>query len=188
MSKADFGVDREFGIKWEDEVSDSLKDQLRSVMVSNISFDEDPETQLDGIDSILQQDEATFDIKTERPKYRNSPNLPIETWSVVDRAEKGWFHTSKSDYIIWLRPNKAETNIHSAFLMVLDDDLEAWFKERRESYRRVKVPNEGYTTIIRLVPINDFPEDKLYKFDLTLSDPVEDEQQELSDWVGGDDD
>lgn len=182
MSKADFNDDLAFGAEWESELSDRLESILLSVTVSNISFDNDPETQLNGIDSIVEQDDAKIDIKTEWAEYRNSPNLPIEVWSMFERQKRGWFLTSESDYIVWLRESKTGTNLHSGFIMVLDDELREWFQDRCDSYPRREIKNENWTTVIRLVPIDDFPEDKLFEFDPTLNEPVDDEQQDLSEW------
>lgn len=179
---ANFDDDEAFGSDWEEEFSDRLESLLLSVNVSNIAFDEDPDTQLDGIDSIVEQAEAEIDIKTERAKHRNSPNLPIEVWSMKEREKLGWFYTSESDYIVWLRESEGGTNLHTGFVMVLDNELREWFHERRESYRQVDVQNENWTTVVRLVPIDDFPADKLFEFDPTVHEPVKDSQQELSRW------
>lgn len=181
MARVDFESDLEFGVKWERKITELLKDKIQTVMVENISFDDDPETQLNGIDMVTELGDATIDVKTEKPGYMDSPNLPFETWSVKDE-KLGWFYTSDADFVLWTRLNH-RGGVHSLRAMVLDDELRDWFGERIESFRSHEVDNTTWTTVIRLVPMRKIPENKLYELATPDVTSENDEQTGLDAWV-----
>lgn len=183
MSKSDlfsFEEQKQFGNKWESELSDRLESVLTQAKIENISFTEQPEVQRNGIDAVMHDEEPDFDVKTQSYKHRNTGNLPIETWSVWPE-KPGWFYAADSDIIAWVYENQAGNNLLSTgYFMLKDDWLVKWFNDRIEDFREVFIPNEGYETVVRLVPIEVVPDTHITEFNPTLTENKDTEQYELS--------
>jgi hypothetical protein len=194
MSKAfDFDEQLSFGKEWEERFSRELEDLLLSVSVQNIDYDENPDLQRAGIDSILQQKSPTIQIKTQSHEYAHSSNLPFETMSVEEESVPGWIYTETADLIVWVFPNKPATNFYKqGYLMPFTDGLVEWFNERVDEFYRKRVPNTGrygdYYTAVRLVPIADIPDEFLARFDPRLPTERDTPQTDLERWTGGTDD
>lgn len=186
-NSARFSEDLEFGLKWEREATDRLNELLLSVRATNIDYSDRPELQRAGIDGIMQKEQPSFDIKCQRHKYADSPNLPIEIHSVVEKGELGWFYTADSDMVVWIFPNKANTNLyHKGYLMPLHDGLRDWVRENNDQFRRFEKANSGqygdYTTEGYLIPIDEFPEEYLVGFDPRLPTDRETPQSDIMEW------
>lgn len=183
----DFDTQLEFGKEWEQQATDHLQELLATVSVSNIDFNERPELQRAGIDSIFSQKEATVDIKTQRFEHTTTGNLPIEVMSVIEQGVPGWFWEGESDMIVWVYPNQAATNLHhTGYLMPLTDGLRDWFDENAGEFRFIKSKTTGrygkYHTGCRLVPIDRFPNEYLVSFDPRLPTDRETPQSDLTAW------
>ena len=185
---AKFSEDLAFGLEWENQATERLETLLLSVRATNIDYSKRPELQRAGIDSILTQDQPTFDVKCQRHKYASSSNLPIETQSVAEKGKLGWFYTSDADMIVWIFPNKVGTNLHkTGYLMPLHDGLREWVKDEFESFRRFEKKNTGefgdYTTEGLLIPIDKFPTEYLVEFDPRLPTDRETPQSDIMTWA-----
>jgi len=174
----------EFGKEWERRVSDRLEDILTVYAAQNISFDDEPEMQLAGIDTILQKNNPQIDVKTQSYKNTQTGNLPIEVVSVMeaDPPKKGWFLKTEADLIVWVGENKAGTNLyHKGYFMPMI--VRDWLNERLGKYRYVSIENEEWTTGVRLVPIKDFPDEYLIEFDPRLPTDKETPQSDIARWL-----
>lgn len=188
----DFDEQLNFGSDWESAAKTHLKELFSSISVSNIDYDDRPELQRAGIDVLFQQEQTKIDIKTQDHKYTKSDSLPFELLSVVEKTEPGWFVEAESDLVVWIYPNKAETNVYKrGYLMTLTEGLREWFHDNADNYRYTEVPNTGrygdYHTGIRLVTIGDIPEEYLVEFDPRLPTDRETPQSDITEWAGGDD-
>lgn len=192
MSKSDeaFDFDEQlnFGNKWESAAKDHLKELFSAISVSNIDYNDRPELQRAGIDVLFQKEQTTIDVKTQSHEYAFSDNLPIEILSVVEEMEPGWFIKADSDLVVWVFPNKAKTNLYKrGYLMTLTKGLRKWFKENADDYRYQKIPNSGrygdYHTGVRLVKIEDIPNEYLVEFDPRLPTDRETPQSDIMRWV-----
>lgn len=178
-----------FGKRWEQRAKTHLRELFASVAVTNIDYDTRPELQRAGIDVLFQQSETSIDIKTQRHEHIDSGNLPIEVMSVVEKQKPGWFWEADSDLVVWVYPNKPETNLYkTGYLMPLTEGLRDWFDDCAEEFRYTRIPNDGYHTGVRLVPINEFPEEYLVEFDPRLPTERETPQSDITEWARGDDD
>lgn len=185
----DFDEQLTFGTKWESTAKDHLKELFSSISVSNIDYNEAPELQRAGIDVLFQKEKTKIDVKTQSHEYANSENLPIEILSVIEEMEPGWFHDAESDLVVWVFPNKAKTNLYKrGYLMTLTPGLRSWFDEHAEEYRYKRIPNTGrygdYHTGVRLVKIDDIPDEYLVEFDPRLPTDRETPQSDIMEWVG----
>jgi hypothetical protein len=190
MSKSySFDEQLKFGKKWEQQAKTHLQELFTAVSVSNIDYDDKPELQRAGIDIIFQREEAAIDIKTQRHEHAHSDNLPIEIVSVMSEDEPGWFYDADSDLVVWVYPNKAETNLYkTGYLMPLTDGLREWFKLHADEFRFTTIPNQGqygeYKTGVRLVPIERFPDNYLVEFDPRLPTDRDTPQSDIMQWAG----
>lgn len=185
----DFEEDLNFGKKWERIASNRLRELLPSFSIDNVDYERRPELQRAGIDTILQRDEPTLDIKTQRYKHTDTGNLPIEVWSDETGSTPGWFYTSTADLIVWVYENRAGTNLYKrGYFMPHSDALVEWFNDRYGDYHRIKKDNGDWTTVCRLVPIDDFPDEFLVEFDPRLPNDRETPQSDLGKWTGGESD
>lgn len=187
----DFDEQLEFGKEWEKEATKHLKDMFFAMSSVNVDYDQYPELQRAGIDSILQKEQATIDVKTQSNKYTDSGNLPIETVSVLEEGVPGWFVDADSDMIVWVYPNKPKTNLYkTGYLMPLTDAVREWvftWIDGANKDRFVAVPNEGskgeYHTGNWLVPIKEFPDQYLVEFDPRLPTDKETPQSDIMEWI-----
>jgi len=171
-----------FGLEWEQKVSEKLETILTSISAENISFDKQPEMQRSGIDSILHKDNPKIDVKTQKYENTQTGNLPIEVMSVLEDGKLGWYWTTESDMIVWVGLNKTGKNLyHKGYFMPMS--VRDWLDERLDEYPHRSIPNEDWTTIIRLVPIEDFPDRYLIEFDPRLPTDKQTPQSDIMNWL-----
>lgn len=181
---ADFEEDLDFGQKWEAQAKDHLRELFSAVAVSNIDYHDRPELQRAGIDVLFQQSETSIDIKTQRRRYYDTGNLPIEVLSVAEKQKPGWFWEADSDLVVWVYPNQAGTNLDkTGYLMPLTEGLRDWVDDRAEDFRYISVPNGEYHTGCLLIPIEEFPDEYLVEFDPRLATDRDTPQSDLMEWV-----
>lgn len=164
----DFGEQLDFGEKWERRVRPHLERHLTAITMKNVSFDDDPETQLAGIDILGGVADPDIDVKTYSHKYIVRPTLVIETVSVMEKGKPGWFHTSQSDLMVVIGPNKAGTNVYKrGWIVPLKTGIREWFDDALDTHDwdSARVPNGDYHTFIWWVPVSDIPEEFVFEFD-----------------------
>ena len=177
----------DMGTKWEGSLSDRLETVLMRAHIERIAFEDNPEKQLSGIDAVLSESEPDIDVKIQRNEHLTTGNLPIETWSVVEKSIPGWFYTGEADVIAWAYENKAGTNLHpTGYLMFKTEAFVEWFNDHIEEFKEITVSTnrngETWETKSRLVPIERFPDENLVEFTPTLEKNEETNQFELMDF------
>jgi len=125
MSEAyDFDEQLEMGNLWESELSERLETVLTRTKIENIDYEEKPEMQRNGIDSVIKTEQPNFDVKVQRNEHIETGNLPFEVWSVEEESEPGWFYDGESDLIVWAYANKAgNTLLPTGYFMLKNDWL-----------------------------------------------------------------
>jgi len=187
----DFREQLNFGKKWERRVRPHLERYLTALTMKNVSFDEDPETQLAGIDLLSDVTEPDVDVKTYSHKYITEPNLFIETLSVMKEEKPGWFYTSESDLMVVIGPNKPGTRVYKrGWIVPLNTGIREWFDEALETHDwdHACVPNGDYRTFGWWVPADDIPDEFIFEFDPRPpnANSANPSQKELKEWGGVD--
>lgn len=183
----DFDESLKRGIHWEDELKDRLRNKLMSMSLEQVRFEEDPDMQRRGIDQVLEQDTANFDIKVRDHKYANAGDILLETVSVVEQDIDGWFYSSDSDVVVYVFENESGGNLCKGYFIIITEALREWFEERKYRFQPVfamSIRNgEKWETKSRVVPVNSFPDGTLVEFDPTLPQP--DSQTKMGEFGGG---
>lgn len=169
----DFDECLEEGKYWEERLKYRIETVFMQLSVDRIRYDDSPDKQRNGIDLELDPDEiTTVDTKVRDHEYAQYDDIVIETMSVAETGELGWFYTSDADVIGYAWKNQAGTNLlNPGYLIVLSDRLRDWFQDHYDEYPLKEAQNDGWTTEFRPVPIDDFPEGTLVEFPAKL--PVE---------------
>jgi len=185
-----FDEQLKFGNNWEQEVRERLESLFLRITVDNVDYEERPELQRAGIDHIISKERPSVDVKTQSHSKVGNDYLPFEVLSVVEDCVPGWFvdPSKDTDLIVWVYPNKAETNLHHVgYLMPLKTGIREWWKEHGDEYDYATVPNHGkygeYTTGVRWVVIDDIPDQYLIEFDPRLSTDKETPQSDITKWA-----
>lgn len=182
----DFEESLEKGLKWEEILKPRLKKVLLTTGLESISFEENPDMQRSGIDMVLQQEEnPNIDVKARQNYALGFGDILLETWSVWEENVRGWAFKDDIDLVAYVFENESGTNLVEGYFIVMNDEFHDWFPDNETNFPRRTVPNEsfgGYTTVNRGVPHEDFPPGTLVEFDPTQFEPVDDEQQDLSEW------
>jgi len=183
----DFDEQLNFGLEWETKVSERLETILTSIQIDNISFLDDPELQRAGVDSIIKKENPQFDVKTECYENITSENIVVEVMSVMSEMEPGWFFKSDSDFIVNVGLNQAGTNLYHIGYLIIFEPFREWCETRLEEYPFTTIPNNGkygeYETGIRLVPIDDIPDQYIQTFDPRLPTDKETPQSDITEWM-----
>lgn len=183
----------EMGTSREPEVSRKLQQILTQAKIRNVSFADDPETQLNGIDAVMARDNVTWDTKTQRHDHYRTGNLPFETISVVEANKPGWFYTSDADIIVWVYETKSESDatlMPRGYFLLHDENIVEWFNERLSEFRKftskTTSSNSEWTTLGRLVPIEDIPDSHICEFNprgIVEAENDDNSQSRLGDFV-----
>jgi len=181
------------GVEWEERLKPKLKEQIMAINVEQISFDEDPEKQLSGIDQVLTQaTDLNIDVKVRDHQYYGDDVL-IETVSVVEEDKDGWVYNDATDIIAYCWENKPGTNLCDGVLILHNDEFVEWFDAMSRQFRTVRTQSydkgRTWTTESEIVEINDIPDGFIYQgFDPELPQRKETPQQELGAWTDGGED
>jgi len=176
----------EEGTEWEERVKPKLKEQIMTLNVEQISFDENPDQQLSGIDHVLtQKTDINIDVKVRDNKYYGDDIL-VETLSVVEEEKDGWVYNDETDIIAYCWKNQPGTNLRDGILVLLNDKFVQWFDAMLEQFRTVQCESHDggrtWTTQSEIVKIDDIPDGFVYKeFNPELPQVKETSQQELSE-------
>jgi len=177
----------DMGTQWEEGLGNRLETVLSRLHIERIAFEDNPEKQLSGVDAVLSRGEPDIDVKVQRNEHLTTGNLPIETWSVVEKAIPGWFYTGEADVIAWAYKNKAGTNLHpTGYLLFKTEAFVEWFNDHIDEFKEVTVETkrdgDTWETKSRLVPIERFPDENLVPFTPTLEENEETGQCELAEF------
>lgn len=165
----DFQDSLEEGTYWEDKLQRRLQNVITCGSVEQILFEEEPEKQRAGVDLEFEFTEIeTVDTKVRDHYYHQFEDLFLETWSVWP-DKPGWFFTSDVDVIAYAWKNRAGTNLlNEGYLINMSDRLRDWFYDHLEVYDEVSTKSQDgdteWETRGRVVPIDEFPEGTLFKF------------------------
>jgi len=176
----------EEGTEWEERVKPKLKEQIMTLNVEQISFDENPDQQLNGIDHVLTQNtDINIDVKVRDNKYYGDDIL-VETLSVVEEEKDGWVYNDETDIIAYCWKNQPGTNLRDGILVLLNDKFVQWFDAMLEQFRTVQCESHDgdrtWTTQSEIVKIDDIPDGFVYKeFNPGLPQAKETSQQELTE-------
>jgi len=184
----DFDECLQDGVEWERRLKPKLKEQIMALSVEQISFDENPEKQLNGIDQVLTQDsELNIDVKVRDNQYYGDDVL-IETVSVVEKGKDGWVYNDATDIIAYCWKNQAGKNLCDGVLLLLNEAFVEWFDAMSHKFRTVQTGSgdgdRTWTTESKIVPISDIPSGFIYKeFDPELPTDKETPQSDITAWV-----
>lgn len=176
----------EEGTEWEERVKPKLKEQIMTLNVEQISFDENPDQQLSGIDHVLTQNtDINIDVKVRDNKYYGDDIL-VETLSVVEEEKDGWVYNDETDIIAYCWKNQPGTNLRDGVLVLLNDKFVQWFDAMSEQFRTVQCESHDgdrtWTTQSEIVKIDDIPDGFVYKeFNPGLPQTKETSQRELTE-------
>ncbi len=155
MNYPSFGEDLEFS---KDpslaEIMDTYYREFFSAYggVIEVEHVEDIQEQRKGYDKVVKLETDQFfriEEKFDR-KIAKTGNFFIETWSDLNK-KKGWIYTSRSDYIAY-----HNVGLGITYMLPTPTLRRAWKENEavwRDSYREVFVPNDGWTSMGLLVPI-----------------------------------
>lgn len=108
--------------------------------------------QLQGKD-LLSSDGEYYEIKIRNAKYRDlyKKDILIETISNDKKDSPGWIYYSEADWLIYLYAPLDDLIGYKINMLV----LKKWwsFYEHRRVWMKKAVPNRGYNTINRVVPL-----------------------------------
>ena len=108
--------------------------------------------QLKGKD-LVSSDGEYYEIKIRSAEYRSlyKKDILIETISNDQKDSHGWIYYSEADWLIYLY-EPLDNLIGYKMSM---PELKRWWKfnEFRRSWEMKKVPNKGYKTINRVIPL-----------------------------------
>lgn len=128
--------------------------------VNTVKWMDDPNTQRDGIDGYVNG--LAVDVKTQRSKYLDSPNILVEMLCDVDNQKPGWLHNQKTDWVLWSFASK--DGIHPfGWAMPHTPSLERFVVNYIENdlpdFKRVQ--NRTWASLNCVIPIDDWPRDML---------------------------
>lgn len=158
------------GIYWEEKLKHRIEREFMTTAADRIAFEDHPDKQRAGIDLELMPDGVSaVDTKVRDYESYKYGDIILETWSVVEENEPGWFYTSEADVIAYAWKNKAGTNlINPGYLITNLDRLRDWYQDNYGNYPHICAKSNDWTTKFRPVPIEDFPDGTLIPFPARL--------------------
>lgn len=153
---------------------------------NKISFENDPESQLSGIDiSLATREFEGIQLKTRQAKFYEYRDIFFETVSVVEEEKPGWTYVYDDVVVVYTWLNKAENNFLDGALLLINDDFRLWFNGVKNDYepKFAKSQRNGsnWVTKGRPIPIGDIPPGfiRYEGFDPKLPEDVVTEQATL---------
>lgn len=171
----DFTKDLRNGLNWEKKLATIIEKFIITYKVKNIKYstEEGRKIQRSGVDYTLSAAEQGWEAKTRSNIYYLRGIL-LETVSVEHQNIPGWVYTSEADVIAYVWQTQNKLNLEPVGYLIL-------LKRLREHPQFKTMLNMGYTitahsqwgnqewtTISKIVEINNFPAGTLYSFNPTL--------------------
>lgn len=183
------------GNDWERRIKPVLKEQILNISVEQISFQDNPEKQLSGIDHVITREEPNIDVKVRDNDYYDSgdPDVLIETVSVIEREREGWLYSDGLDILAYCWKNKAGTNLRDGVLLLVNDAFVDWFEAHTGEFRQIIASSvsgeEEWHTEAWIVEVDRIPSGFIYQeFDPTLPQDAVTDQTGLETFnTGGED-
>lgn len=173
------------GNDWERRIKPVLKEQILNISVEQISFQDNPEKQLSGVDHAITREEPNVDVKVRDNDYYDSddPDVLIETVSVIERGIEGWLYSDGLDILAYCWKNKAGTNLTGGVLLLVNDAFVEWFEAHTADFQQITASSvseeEEWHTEAWIVEVDRIPDGFIYRgFDPTLP------QDKLTDQAG----
>jgi len=191
----------ELGNKYEGPIRTRIEEFLMGLMAKNISYNEHPLLQKNGIDILTKKEYASFDLKVRSKEKHNFYNKDIcfeertsmdSKWD-VESGTDGWFRKKYQEYIleknngghnknhviVYLWETKTGLNVEPiGYIIPLTPELFKWYEQIKYQYdsRPAFTKTEtGSTwwTLNRYIPVERIPSKFLFKFDprICLVDP-----------------
>jgi hypothetical protein len=183
-----------FGNRFENHVSEKIKELWYDVQAKNISFDVNPELQKIGVDELFIKKTVTVDVKVRSRnchKYYNE-DIGIEEITGITENEfrnninptgsPGWYYKIKKQYktnsllstpiVSYCWESETKNQLEPiGYLIIFSDKLFDWYEQKRLLYSNFKPAksinqetNSIWYTWSRYIPINCFPKGTLKKF------------------------
>lgn len=137
----------------------------------HVIYEYDRKNQKNGIDFIFKSELGTKEIKIDL-KVRNYSSYKYKDILLEDRdliglnEKPGWFHTSKSDWIVYMWKNFNEDTFIDGYIIYLKE-CRIFFKDKLSKYTQIyahSIRNKTqWSTMNRAVPIKDFHKDFLVR-------------------------
>lgn len=185
----------EFGLKGEEALKETLNSILFACQIERMQYNNENlftanlqrKAQREGINGTVEFRKAKWDVKL-RKYFPYREDIAIETISVIEENKEGWFYYSKADWIIYAWADKHGVRIIDGYFIFLQKpELRKWFEENKDYYKNKyikereekhggnlgllyvttvkKETNEKWHTENIPIPINEFPENTIIKFD-----------------------
>lgn len=129
-----------------------------------------------GIDGIGKLREIRWDTKVRDWSYWKNHDILIETLSDMKRGKPGWFYYSKADFVIYTWKNEDRNYLVEGYLIFIQNKIfRIWFWENIPHFKRAVAHSKSirtgrtWDTMNRIVPIKDFPEGTILRFDPHVS-------------------
>jgi len=178
MRGHDFNEMLKKGGNWENKIRPILERLLIKIKLENQDYtlNEGKANQRKGIDFTTLSEEPTWDPKTNSHTYYQNGKILLETTSVTEKNVPGWVYTSQADFIVHTWLNENETNLMPiGYLVKLDELRKTKLYTVLEDYvfeshwydghsTKTKNGNQTWHTRFALVPLEDFAEGVLYRF------------------------
>ncbi len=136
-----------------------------------------------GIDFVDIDDGTTFESKLREVSERKylDKDILIETISNDVIMSHGWIEYIKSDYLVYLFKPINDLKGHILFF----PKLKKWWDENKdkEDWVTKKVPNVGYFTINRVIPLNFLPKTIFFYSDVFSGNELLSKEKRLSDFM-----
>lgn len=172
---------------WEERLSEVMH-RVVWEEAEKISFEEDAQAQLRGIDlRIAKREWDEIQLKVRDNQYC-CDDIFYETISIVAENKPGWVYKYDEQIVVYCWKNKANINFQDGVLLLINDDFRNWFNQNLENYEPKEAQSvddetgETWTTLGRVVPKGDVPRRFIRtNFDPTLPQDVVTEQLQLDD-------
>lgn len=134
------------------------------------------ELQKNGIDILITFENITCETKFRKHDYYDGNDILFETISVMEKYKPGWMYTCESEILLYCWWNKNKTNFMPRGYILHWEKLNKtiWFNELPDPNRyplkttTSRRGNQKWTTEFFCVPIEDFPQETIFRFNPTL--------------------
>lgn len=173
--------------KWEQ----LLEPELGSLVwqeAQRITYEDDPEMQLAGIDHVLNEQEFSEDALQTKVITKKYDNIFYETrHETVDGGEswEGWVYEYDERVILWVWLSDDQQRIVDGRWLLVNDDFRLWFKSADEKFQEVPTSKPTYKDGKRYysyglkVPLDKIPSGFIRPANSAVGLKMDTEQSEL---------